>query len=110
LIGRARVSMRGQGTHLHLDAFAKAGASDIRQEKGGSVGSGPGLQKVLASLIAGGVLVVCKIDRVARSLRDLLSILDRIQASGAAIRSLPEPLDTPGPIGAFMVQVLGAVA
>ena len=49
-------------------------------------------------------------DRIARSLKDLLTILDRVQGSGAAIRSLTEPLDTSGPIGMFMVQVLGAVA
>lgn len=49
-------------------------------------------------------------DRVARSLKDLLGILERIHATGAAIRSLTEPLDTSGPIGMFMVQVLGAVA
>ena len=110
LIGYARVSTRDQETHLQLDALGKAGVVDIRQEKGSSVGPRPELQKVLASLVAGDVLVVYKMDRVARSLKDLLSILDRIQASGAAIRSLTEPLDTSGPIGTFMVQVLGAVA
>ena len=48
-------------------------------------------------------------DRIARSLKDLLSILDRIKASGAAIRSLTEPLDTSSPLGIFMIQILGAV-
>ena len=54
-------------------------------------------------------LVVYKMDRIARSLKDLLSILDRIKASGAAIRSLTEPLDTSSPLGIFMIQILGAV-
>ena len=110
LIGYARVSTRGQETFLQLDALRKAGVVDIRQEKGSSVGPRPELQRALASLCPGDVLVVYKMDRVARSLKDLLAILDRIKASGAAIRSLTEPLDTSGPIGTFMVQVLGAVA
>ena len=65
---------------------------------------------MLEALCPGDVLVVYKMDRIARSLKDLLSILDRIKVAGADIRSLTEPLDTAGPIGTFMVQVLGAVA
>ncbi len=110
VIGYARVSSRVQETHLQLDALAGAGVLIIYQEKTSSVGSRPELQKVLATLQKGDTLVVYKMDRVARSLKDLLTILERIHASGAAIRSLTEPLDTSGPIGMFMVQVLGAVA
>lgn len=110
LIGYARVSTRDQETRLQLDALAKAGVSDIRQEKCSSVGARPELQLLLSQLQPGDVLVIYKMDRVARSLSDLLSILDRIKVAGAAIRSLTEPLDTSGPIGTFMVQVLGAVA
>lgn len=110
LIGYARVSTRDQETHLQLDALAKAGVTEIRQEKTSSVGQRPALQKLLAALRPGDVLVVYKMDRIARSLTDLLSILDRITASGAAIRSLTEPLDTSVPLGMFMIQVLGAVA
>lgn len=110
LIGYARVSSRDQETHLQLDALKAAGVQEIHQEKTSSVGTRPELQKVLASLQKGDTLVVYKMDRIARSLKDLLGILDRIQVAGAAIRSLTEPLDTSGPIGMFMVQVLGAVA
>lgn len=110
LIGYARVSSREQETYLQLDALRAAGVIEIHQEKTSSVGQRPELQKVLASLCAGDVLVVYKMDRIARSLKDLLGILDRVAASGASIRSLTEPLDTTGPIGMFMVQVLGAVA
>jgi DNA invertase Pin-like site-specific DNA recombinase len=56
------------------------------------------------------VLVVWKIDRVARSLSDLLVILAKLKGSGAAIRSLTEPIDTSTPIGEFTFQILGAVA
>lgn len=110
LIGYARVSTREQETHLQLDALRAVGVIKIFEEKTSSVGKRPELQKVLASLCAGDVLVVYKMDRIARSLKDLLGILDRVAAAGASIRSLTEPLDTTGPIGMFMVQVLGAVA
>lgn len=110
LIGYARVSTRDQETHLQLDALCAAGVTKICEEKTSSVGKRPELQNVLASLCAGDVLVVYKMDRIARSLKDLLGILDRVAAAGASIRSLTEPLDTTGPIGMFMVQVLGAVA
>lgn len=108
-IGYARVSTKDQETHLQLDALAKAGVLEVRQEKGSSVGPRPELQKLLGQLRPGDVLVVYKMDRVARSLKDLLSILDRIKASGAAIKSLTEPLDTSSPLGIFMIQILGAV-
>lgn len=110
LIGYARVSTRDQETHLQLDALAKAGVLEVRQEKGSSVGPRPELRKVLADLVPGDVLVVYKMDRVARSLKDLLAILDQIKAAGASIRSLTEPLDTSTPLGMFMIQILGSVA
>lgn len=110
LVGYARVSTTGQETHLQIDALKKAGVSVIYEEKTSSVGSRPELQKLLASLQEGDCLVVYKMDRIARSLMDLLSILDKVKAAGASIRSLTEPLDTTGPLGLFIIQVLGAVA
>lgn len=110
LVGYARVSTRDQETFLQIDALRKAGVDVIYQEKTSSVGSRPELQKLLSSLRNGDCLVVYKMDRIARSLIDLLSILDKVNAVGASIRSLTEPLDTTGPIGLFIVQVLGAVA
>jgi len=110
LIGYARVSTKEQETHLQIDALKKAGATCIFEEKASSVGRRPELHKCLDELRPGDVLVVYKMDRIARSLKDLLSILDRISKAGAFIRSLTEPLDTSGPIGRFMLQVLGAVA
>lgn len=109
-IGYARVSTKDQETHLQMDALAKAGVTEIRQEKGSSVGSRPELQSLLSQLCPGDVLVVYKMDRVARSLKDLLAILDQIKAAGASIRSLTEPLDTSTPLGMFMIQILGSVA
>lgn len=110
LVGYARVSTLEQDTALQMDALSKAGVEVIFQEKCSAVSLRPELQRLLDSLGPRDVLVVYKLDRIARSLKDLMEILDRLKAAGASIRSLTEPLDTANPIGLFMVQVLGAVA
>lgn len=110
LVGYARVSTKEQETLLQIDALRAAGVDRILQEKCSSVGLRPELRKLLGGLQPGDVLVVYKMDRIARSLKDLLSIIETVQQAGASIRSLTEPLDTTGPIGIFIVQVLGAVA
>ena len=110
LRGYARVSTVEQDTALQLDAFEKAGVTDISQEKRSSVARRPVLEALLASLQNGDVLVVYKIDRLARSLSDLLRILDRLREVGASFRSLTEAIDTETPTGRLMMQMLGAVA
>lgn len=110
LIGYARVSTNDQDTALQLDALHAAGVRTIYQEKGSGVGPRPQLQKALAALTQGDTLVIWKLDRMARSLLDLLSIIQALKAAGATIRSLTEPIDTSSPIGEFTLQVLGAVA
>lgn len=109
-IGYARVSTQHQETTLQLDALHAAGVTNIYQEKASSVGARPQLRKCLAKLKPGDVLVIYKLDRIARSLKDLLSIVEQVEASGAQIKSLTEPLDTTSPMGAFVLQILGAVA
>lgn len=108
--GYARVSTKHQETTLQLDALKAAGVTTIYQEKASSVGHRPQLRELLKQLQPGDVLVFYKLDRVARSLKDLLSILEQVEASGACIRSLTEPLDTTTPMGSFVLQILGAVA
>lgn len=110
LVGYARVSTTDQDTALQLDALKKAGVRLVFNEAGSGVGLRPELQRALNRLCAGDVLVVWKLDRVARGLGDLLSILARLKAAGASIRSLTEPIDTSSPIGEFTFQILGAVA
>lgn len=110
LIGYARVSTNHQETHLQLDALGRAGVQEIYQETASSVGSRPELLRAITLLRQGDILVVYKIDRIARSLKDLLHILEKVALVGAAVRSLTEPLDTTTPLGMFMLQVLGAVA
>lgn len=111
-IGYARVSTQDQDTALQLDALIKAGCFTIYQEKAsGSTRRGrQELARCLASLTKGDVLVVYKIDRIARSLFDLLDILRHLESVGATIKSVTEPLDTTNSMGVFVVQILGAVA
>jgi len=110
LVGYARVSTLDQDTALQRDALARHGVHVVFVESGSGVGPRPELQKALASLGSGDTLVVWKLDRVARSLTDLLGIQSRLKSVGASIRSLTEPLDTTSPFGEFTFQVLGAVA
>lgn len=112
LIGYARVSTQDQDTALQMDALARAGCERVFQEKasGASRRGRQELARCLASLCKGDVLVVYKIDRIARSLFDLLDILRQLDAVGALIKSVTEPLDTTSSMGVFMIQILGAVA
>jgi DNA invertase Pin-like site-specific DNA recombinase len=110
LIGYARVSTLDQDTALQLDALRAANVRRVYQDKASGVGDRPQLQAAIAGLRPGDSLVVWKLDRIARSLSDLLGIIGRVKASQASIRSLTEPIDTSSPIGEFTLQVLGAVA
>jgi DNA invertase Pin-like site-specific DNA recombinase len=95
---------------MQLDALEKAGVTTVFQEKASAGAKRPVLAQALDSIYSGDILVVWKLDRLARSLRDLLNILQRLHLAGAGIRSLTESIDTATPSGMLMVQVLGAVA
>lgn len=110
LIGYARVSTVQQDTALQRAAFARAGVRRVIEEKRSGGAARPLLEALLRKLKPGDVVVVYKIDRLARSLVDLLRILQRITEAGAQFRSLTEPLETATPVGRMMLQLLGAVA
>ena len=112
MVGYARVSTQIQETTLQLDALAAAGVGKIYEEKasGASVERRFVLKKLLEEIQPGQTLVVYKIDRIARSLKDLLRILSLLAEKGATIKSLTEPLDTTSSMGMFVIQILGAVA
>lgn len=109
-VGYARVSTNEQETHLQLDALERAGAIKIYQEKRSAVSRRPVLEQMLQELQPGHTILVYKTDRLARSLRDLLQILDRIEDHDARFRSLTEPIDTDTLAGRMMMQMLGAFA
>lgn len=110
LVGYARVSTIEQDTALQLDALRRAGVRRVFQDKSSGVGQRPQLHVAVGTLRPGDTLVVWKLDRMARSLVDLLGIVYRVRQAGATIKSLTEPIDTSNPIGEFTLQVLGAVA
>ena len=111
LVGYARVSTQEQETHAQIDALIKAGCEHIYEEKrsGGNLRR-PKLEELLVSLSPGTTVVVYKLDRIARSLKDLLTIIERIEAAGAEFRSLTEFIDTKSPAGRMIFQIVGAFA
>lgn len=111
IYGYARVSTQEQETHAQIDALRKVGVDFVFEEKrsGGDMRR-PILARLLEQLQAGDVLVVYKLDRVARSLKHLLTIIDQLEERGAGFRSLTEAVDTSTPAGRMMLQMLGAFA
>jgi DNA invertase Pin-like site-specific DNA recombinase len=112
LIGYARVSRaEGQDLAPQVGALEAAGCRRIHEERAsGGRWDRPELTRLLGRLATGDVLIVWKLDRLSRSLKDLLLILERISAAGAGFRSLTEAIDTTVPAGRMMMQMLGAFA
>lgn len=111
IIGYARVSTEDQNLDGQLDALKAAGAERIFADKiTGTVRSRPELDRLLDQLRQGDVITVTKYDRLARSLRDLLDIVDTIQAHGAGFRSLAEDIDTTTPAGRLVFHVFASIA
>lgn len=108
--GYARVSTSEQETTLQLDALSRGGAQTIYQEKTSSVGRRPELRKLLTKLTDRDTLIVYKLDRLARSLKDLLHIIDQLENIGCGFRSMTEPIDTTNPAGRLMLNILGSFA
>lgn len=111
LIGYARVSTEDQVNDAQVDELRAAGCHRIHQEHGsGASRARPVLTKVLKDLSAGDVLVVVRLDRLARSVSHLLDVIENLEKRGVHFRSLRDPIDTSTPQGMFSLQVLGAVA
>jgi DNA invertase Pin-like site-specific DNA recombinase len=112
LLGYARVSTQGQMLDAQLEQLRAAGCRHIYREKAtGARADRRELQKMLRQLGAGDVVVVARIDRLARSTFDLFSIVKRIADAGACFRSLAEPwADTGTSTGRLMLAVLGGLA
>lgn len=112
LLGYARVSkVEGQDVSAQVEALRTAGCSRVFQEAvSGGRWDRPELQRLLDQVRPGDVVVVWKLDRLSRSLKDLLAILERIEQAEAGFRSLTEAVDTTGPAGRMMMQMLGSFA
>ncbi len=112
IVGYARVSTDGQDHSAQTAVLKAAGAEKIYSEKiSGAVTNRKALAKALAALQGGDVLVVTRLDRLARSTRDLLNTLDAIGKKGAMFKSLADSwADTSTPHGKLMVTILAGLA
>jgi DNA invertase Pin-like site-specific DNA recombinase len=112
IVGYARVSTREQTLAGQVAELTAAGCAKVFKEKAsGARGDRAELAKVLRRLEPGDVLVVTRLDRLARSTRDLLNVLDTIKQRGAGFRSLKDAwADTTTPHGTLMLTILGGLA
>ncbi len=112
IYGYARVSTDGQSVDAQVKQLRAAGADQVfRETASGARADRAQLRRALAHLVKGDVLMVTRLDRLARSTRDLLNTLDTIATAGAGFRSLGDTwADTTSAHGRLMLTVLGGLA
>ncbi|MGP5565690.1 recombinase family protein [Pseudidiomarina sp.] len=111
IIGYARVSTQDQHPELQLDALTNAGCEQIFQEKmTGTLRERPELSLCLRTLRKGDTLVVWRLDRLARSLKDLVEIIEELHQCEIGFRSLTESIDTTNASGKLIFHIFGALA
>jgi DNA invertase Pin-like site-specific DNA recombinase len=112
LVGYARVSKGDdQSNAAQLAALKRAGCVRLFEETAsGGRWNRPVLQELMRQLRPGDVVVVWKLDRLSRSLKDLLHLMERIETADAGFRSLTEAIDTTTAAGRMLMQMLGSFA
>jgi DNA invertase Pin-like site-specific DNA recombinase len=111
LIGYARVSTLDQNPDLQQDALKQAGCEKIFTDKvSGTVSARPGLEKAKELLRKGDTLVVWRLDRLGRSLKDLIEWAIYLEKEGVALKSLQEAIDTSTSTGKLVFHFFGALA
>jgi len=111
IIGYARVSTQDQSPQLQLDALASASCEQVFHETAtGTLRERPELTACLRTLRKGDALVVWKLDRLARSLKDLVEIVHDLNQRGIGFRSLTESIDTTSSGGRLVFHIFGALA
>ena len=111
IIGYTRVSTQDQNTQLQSDALAMIGCEQLYQETAtGKLRDRPELTACLRTLRKGDTLVVWKLDRLARSLKDLVEIIHDLEQRGVGFRSLTESIDTTSTGGRLVFHIFGALA
>lgn len=111
MIGYARVSTSDQNPDLQLDALRAAGCENVFVERISGVSTKrPELVAALDAATPGDVLVVWKLDRLGRSLLNVLEMVRDLDARGIGFRSLTESIDTTSSTGRLVLQIFGAIA
>jgi DNA invertase Pin-like site-specific DNA recombinase len=112
LIGYARVSTKEQSLDLQKDALTKAGCERIFDDTGisGAKMVRPGLAEARVALRKGDVLVVWKLDRLGRTIRGVIELVDDLRREGIQFRSLTEGFDTTTHSGRLLFHIIGALA
>ncbi len=112
IVGYARVSSKGQSLEAQLAELKAAGSEKIFQEKvTGKHRNRPQLERVLKGLAAGDVLIITRLDRLARSSRDLLNVIKQITDAGASFKSIRDAwADTTTAHGRLILTVLAGLA
>jgi DNA invertase Pin-like site-specific DNA recombinase len=105
LIGYARVSTQDQNLDLQIDALTNAGCKKIFHENtSGSRAERPEFSKAREALRKGDTLVVCKLDRLGRSVKNLVDLVGELHNQGIQFKSLTDVIDTGTPSGRFFFQ------
>ena len=114
LIGYARVSTNEQKLDLQMDALHAAGVAPGRiysdKASGGPGAKRPGFAAAIKACRSGDTLVVWKLDRVGRSLMEVLAVFETLNAKGAGIKVLTEQIDTSTAMGRFVMHILASLA
>jgi DNA invertase Pin-like site-specific DNA recombinase len=107
-IGYARVSTEDQNLDGQVDALQKAGCDEIYKEKASGVSERAVLEEAIRYLRAGDTLVVTKLDRLGRSLKKLIALVEELKDRGIHFESMDDGIDTSTSVGTFFFQVIGA--
>lgn len=110
LIGYARVSTQDQNLELQREALTKAGCQKVFEEVSGTRADRPGLAKVQEILREGDTLVVWKLDRLGRSVKQLVDLIGELHKQGIQFKSLTDAIDTGTPSGRFFFHVMASLA
>ena len=111
LIGYARVSTQDQNLDLQIDALSKAGCEKVFEDKvSGTRAERPGLTRTLELLRTGDTLVIWKLDRLGRSVKQLVDLVAGLQKQGVQLKSLTDAIDTGTPSGRFFFDVMASLA
>jgi len=111
LVGYARVSTDDQNLNLQRDALGQAGCEQIFEDQlSGAKAERPGLHQALQYARTGDTMVVWRLDRLSRSLKDLIEMVTLLESQGIGLKSLQEAIDTSSSSGKLIFHIFGALA